>query len=157
MDAKTSFDTSFKISDEEIVCFDITAKILKKINMLEKTVDKDLKTFAKSVLNSISQENLLQEAAKTSLEEEKVEDRVFSKDELAIERVTRVEPSADKKHIFVGTTFGRIAVISSETFKIYGILRNIFETPVKDIAVKKTTLIVGYENGQINLYEKLDN
>ena len=62
MDAKTSFDTSFKISDEEIVCFDIQAKILKKINMLEKTVDKDLKTFAKSVLNSISQENLLKEA-----------------------------------------------------------------------------------------------
>ena len=62
MDAKTSFDTSFKISDQEIVCFDITAKILKKINMLEKTVDKDLKTFAKSVLNSISQENLLKEA-----------------------------------------------------------------------------------------------
>ena len=65
--------------------------------MLEKTVDKDLKTFAKSVLNSISQENLLQEASKTSLEEEKVEDRAFSKDELAIEKVTRVEPSADKK------------------------------------------------------------
>ena len=65
--------------------------------MLEKTVDKDLKTFAKNVLNSISQENLLQEAAQTSLEEEKVEDRAFSKDELAIEKVTRVEPSADKK------------------------------------------------------------
>jgi len=63
LDAKTSFDTSFKISDEEIVCFDIAAKILKKINMLEKTVNKDLKTFAKNVLNSISQENLLQEAA----------------------------------------------------------------------------------------------
>ncbi len=125
--------------------------------MLEKTVDKNHKTFAKNVWKSISQENLLQEAAQISLEEEKVEDRAFSKDELAIEKVTRVEPSADKKQIFVGTTFGRIAVISSETFEVYGILTNIFETPVVDIAVKKTTLIVGYENGQINLYEKIDN
>jgi hypothetical protein len=63
LDAKTSFDTSFKISDQEIVCFDITEKILKKINMLEKTVDKNHKTFAKNVWKSISQENLLQEAA----------------------------------------------------------------------------------------------
>lgn len=47
----------------------------------------------------------------------------------------------------MGTTFGRIAVISPETFEVYGILRNTFESPVKDIAVKKTTLIVGYENG----------
>ncbi len=65
--------------------------------MLDKTVDKNHKTFAKNVRNSISQENLLQEAAQTSLEEGKVEDRAFSKDELAIEKVTRVEPSADKK------------------------------------------------------------
>jgi hypothetical protein len=63
LDAKTSFDTSFKISDQEIVCFDVTDKILKKINMLEKTVDKNHKTFAKNVRNSISQENFLQEAA----------------------------------------------------------------------------------------------
>ena len=45
--------------------------------MLEKTVDKNHKTFAKNVRNSISQENFLQEAAQISLEEEKVEDRAF--------------------------------------------------------------------------------
>ena len=54
----------------------------------------------------------------------------------------------------MGTSFGRIAVISSETFEVYGILRNSFESPVKDIAIKKNILIVGHENGQIDLYEK---
>lgn len=39
LDAKTTFDTSFKISDEEIICFDKNAKILKKISMLEKHED----------------------------------------------------------------------------------------------------------------------
>lgn len=54
----------------------------------------------------------------------------------------------------MGTTFGRIVVISAETFEVYGILRNSFESPVKDIACKQSTLIVGHENGQIDLYEK---
>ena len=66
--------------------------------------------------------------------------------------MTRVEPSANKHEIFVGTSFGRIAVISSETFEVYGILRNHLESPVTDLAVKNTTLIVGHENGQIILY-----
>jgi hypothetical protein len=52
----------------------------------------------------------------------------------------------------VCTSFGRIAVISSETFEVYGILRNHLESPVTDLAVKNTTLIVGHENGQIILY-----
>jgi len=37
--AKTTFDTSFKISDEEIICFDENERILKKISMLEKHED----------------------------------------------------------------------------------------------------------------------
>ena len=78
MDAKTTFDTSFKISDEEIICFDGAVKILKKISMLEKYEDENKKTFAKNVLNSISQEDLLKEAVKTSLDENKVEDQSFS-------------------------------------------------------------------------------
>ena len=78
LDAKTTFDTSFKISDEEIVCFDGAVKILKKISMLEKYEDENKKTFAKNVLNSISQEDLLKEAVKTSLDENKVVDQSFS-------------------------------------------------------------------------------
>jgi hypothetical protein len=78
LDAKTTFDTSFKISDEEIVCFDGAVKILKKISMLEKYEDENKKTFAKNVLNSISQEDLLKEAVKTSLDENKVLDQSFS-------------------------------------------------------------------------------
>ena len=78
MDAKTTFDTSFKISDEEIICFDGAVKILKKISMLEKYEDENKKTFAKNVLNSISQEDLLKEAVKTSLDENKVVDQSFS-------------------------------------------------------------------------------
>ena len=152
LDAKTTFDTSFKISDEEIICFDVATKILKKISMLEKYEDENKKTFAKNVLNSVSQEDLLKEAVKTPLDEDKVEDRSISEEELAIEKVTRVEPSANKHEIFVGTSFGRIAVISSETFEVYGILRNHLESPVTDLAVKNTTLIVGHENGQIILY-----
>ena len=69
--------------------------------------------------------------------------------------MTRVEPSADKHEIFVATSLGRIAVISSDLFEVYGILRNSFESPVTDITVKKTTLIVGHENGQIVLFEKI--
>ena len=176
LDAKTTFDTSFKISDEEIICFDKDVKILKKISMLEKHEDDKKKTFAKNVLNSISQEDLFKDAAKTLLDEDKVEDKkiseeeqapekvdkvepssnLFSEVELATEKVTRVEPSANKHEIFIGTSFGRIAVISSETFEVYGILRNPLESPVTDIAIKKTTLIVGYENGQIILFEKID-
>lgn len=75
LDVKTTFDTSFKISDENIICFDGVAKILKKISMLEKTVDEKKKTFAKNVLNSISQEELFKEAVKSSLDEDKVEGR----------------------------------------------------------------------------------
>ena len=97
LDAKTTFDTSFKISDEEIICFDVAEKVLKKISMLEKTIDEKNKTYAKNVLNSISQEDLFKEAAKTLLNEDQVEGRLISEEELAFEKVTRVEPSADKK------------------------------------------------------------
>jgi hypothetical protein len=68
--------------------------------------------------------------------------------------VTRVEPSSNKKEIFVGTSMGRVAVLRAKTFEVYGILRNSFESPVKDIAIKKNIMIVGHENGQIDLYEK---
>ena len=77
VDAKTTFDTSFKISDEEIICFDGAVKILKKISMLEKHEDENKKTFAKHILNSISQEDLLKEAVKTPLDENKL-DQSFS-------------------------------------------------------------------------------
>lgn len=174
--AKTTFDTSFKLSDEEIICFDENERILKKISMLEKHEDDKKKMFAKNVLISISQEDLLKDAFKTLLDEDKVGDQKISEEEqaiekvdkvepsanlfleveLATEKVTRVEPSAKKHEIFIGTSFGRIAVISSETFEVYGILRNPLESPVTDIAIKETTLIVGYENGQIILFEKID-
>ena len=68
LDAKTTLDTSFKISDEDIICFDVAVKILKKISMLEKTVDENKKTYAKNVLISISQEELLKEAVKRPLD-----------------------------------------------------------------------------------------
>ena len=157
MDCKTTFDTSFKLSDVEIICFDKERKILKKINMLKKFEDTDKnKTFAKEILISISQEELLKEAVKTSLDEDQNEGRLISEEELSIEKVTRVELSDDKHEIFVGTSFGRIVVISSETFKVYGILRNNLESPVTDIAVKKATLIVAHENGQIILFDKFE-
>ena len=55
VDAKTTFDTSFKISDEEIICFDETNLILKKISMLKKEEDlKANKFFAKTVLKHIN-------------------------------------------------------------------------------------------------------
>ena len=57
----------------------------------------------------------------------------------------------------MGTSLGRIVVISSQTFEVIGILRNPLESPVTDIAIKKTNLIVGYENGQIILLEKIDD
>ena len=56
MDVKTTFDTSFKLSDEEIICFDETNLILKKISMLKKEEDlKANKFFAKTVLKHINQ------------------------------------------------------------------------------------------------------
>lgn len=70
--------------------------------------------------------------------------------------MTKVESTSNKKEILVGTSLGRIAVISAETFEVHGILVNSFESPVIDITTKKTTLIVGHENGQIVLFEKLD-
>ena len=43
---------SFKLSDEEIICFDTDEKILKKICMLTKEEDEiKNKTYAKKVLN----------------------------------------------------------------------------------------------------------
>ena len=51
MDVKTNFDNSFKLSDEEIICFDETNLMLKKISMLKKEEDlKANKFFAKTVL-----------------------------------------------------------------------------------------------------------
>ena len=56
MDVKTTFDTTFKLSDEEIICFDETNLILKKISMLKKEEDlKANKFFAKTVLKHINQ------------------------------------------------------------------------------------------------------
>ena len=46
LDVHTTFDTSFKISDDEIICFDRWVKILKKISTLEKYEDENKKTFA---------------------------------------------------------------------------------------------------------------
>lgn len=70
LDVKTTFYTSFKISDEEIICFDEKEKILKKISMLEKYEDEEKKTFARKILKSISQQELFKEAVKTSLDED---------------------------------------------------------------------------------------
>ena len=75
-------------------------------------------------------------------------------EELKIEKVTNVISSIDKKEIFLGTSFGRIVVMSSKNFENEVIFKNRFESPIKDFAVKDTTLMVGHENGQIDLFEK---
>ncbi len=95
LDAKTTFDTSFKISDDEIICFDKDVKILKKISMLEKYEDENKKTYAKDILISISQEDLLKIAVKTLLDEDKVADKQISEEEQAIDKVDKVESSTD--------------------------------------------------------------
>lgn len=52
LDAQTAWNMSFKLSDEEIICFDTDENILKKICMLTKEEDQiKNKTYAKKVLN----------------------------------------------------------------------------------------------------------
>jgi hypothetical protein len=58
--------------------------------------------------------------------------------------VTRIESSSDKKEIFVGTSFGRVAVLCAKTFEVFGIFINSLESPVTDITTKNTSIIVGY-------------
>ena len=70
LNVKTTFDTSFKISDEEIICYDFEEKVLKKISMIEKYEDENKKTFAKNVLKRISKEEIFQKAVKTLLNED---------------------------------------------------------------------------------------
>ncbi len=92
---------------------------MKKISILKKEEDFNANKFlAKTVLKQISQVKLFAEANQKPLEKEKVNEKLYSEEELDYEKVTRVEPSVDKKEIFVGTSLGRISVISSETFKV---------------------------------------